>query len=132
MGSLEALGGVGGCHACEGYHCWNKGIHESGYRSRKELREGIREVAVQEIESGLLNSQFGVFIKAWIRHLGLMRLSDVGLAGPLLMSVDLCCGQVANCRRSCSLWVVEGANFASGSVVGVTPCVIQSLLHLIW
>ena len=92
-GSLEALGGVGGCHVCEGHHYWNKGIHESGYRSRKELREGIRQVDMQEIESGLLNSQFGVFIKVWIRHLGLMRLSDVGLAGPLLISVDLCCGR---------------------------------------
>ena len=77
---------------------------------------------MQEIELGLLNSQFGIFIKVWIRHLGVMRLLDVGLAGPLLISVK---ARVANCRQSCSLWLVEGANFASGSVAGVTPRVIS-------
>ena len=65
---------------------------------------------MQEIGSGLLNSQFGVFIKVWIRHLGVMRLLDVGLAGPVLMSVEAAAGASGKLRTNCGLWLVEGAN----------------------
>ena len=53
---------------------------------------------MQEIGSGLLNSQFGIFIRVWIRHLGVMRLLDVGLAGPVLMSVEAAAGASGKLR----------------------------------
>ena len=92
-----------------------------------------RPVDMQEIGLGLLNSQFGTFIKVWLRYLGLMRLLDGGLAGPLLMSFE------PRCRREWQTadktadfgWLKAYNHLHRGSVTGVTPRVSQSLLHLI-
>ena len=124
MGSLEALREVGGCHVCEVHHCYINSVHQSGCRSRKELREGIRQVAMQEIGSGQLNSQFGIFIRVWIRHLGLVQLAVAGLAGPILMSVELRCGREwQTAGTNCGLWLMA-QHSAAESVTGVRPRVI--------
>ena len=81
-------------------------------------------MAMQEIGSGQLNSQFGIFIRVWIRHLGLVQLAVAGLAGPILMSVELRCGREwQTAGTNCGLWLMAQYS-AAESVTGVRPCVI--------
>ena len=126
-GSLEALAGVGGCHVCEVDHCWNKGIHESGYRSRKELRRrdskggharnwtGTAELTIRYLRRLASPFWFDAVVGWWISgpvtYIGRARLRG----GSKLQTKDKLPTLVQTS--------------ASGSATSVTP---RSLLHLIW